>query len=116
MSQAVVQALVLEAPHCLVVRERPLPEVGDDAALVRVAACGHRLREVPQRPLLPGQISREPGAATVLGQRCRRLTAGKQPESAHSSDITATNDVLQKGERGGVFRRPRAPGASTPQF
>src|SRR5271156_5736525 len=37
---AVAQALVLEAPRRLVVRELPLPNVGDDDALVRVAACG----------------------------------------------------------------------------
>lgn len=37
---AVAQALVLEAPRRLVVRELPLPNLGDDDALVRVAACG----------------------------------------------------------------------------
>jgi alcohol dehydrogenase len=37
---AVAQALVLEAPRRLVVRELPLPELRDDDALVRVAACG----------------------------------------------------------------------------
>jgi alcohol dehydrogenase len=40
MSRAVARALVLEAPRRLVVREFPLPPVGDDDALVRVAACG----------------------------------------------------------------------------
>jgi alcohol dehydrogenase len=34
------RALVLEAPRNLVVREFPVPVVGDDDALVRVAACG----------------------------------------------------------------------------
>jgi alcohol dehydrogenase len=37
---AMARALVLEAPRRLVSREFPLPEVGDDDALVRVAACG----------------------------------------------------------------------------
>jgi alcohol dehydrogenase len=37
---AVVRALVLEAPRHLVVREFAVPAVGDDDALVRVAACG----------------------------------------------------------------------------
>ena len=38
--RAVAQALVLEAPRRLVVRELPLPNLGDDDALIRVAACG----------------------------------------------------------------------------
>ena len=37
---ATARALVLEAPRHLVVREFALPAVGDDDALVRVAACG----------------------------------------------------------------------------
>ncbi|HZU48184.1 MAG TPA: zinc-binding dehydrogenase [Mycobacterium sp.] len=37
---AMARALVLEAPRRLVSREFPLPVVGDDDALVRVAACG----------------------------------------------------------------------------
>ena len=37
---AVVRALVLESPRRLVVREFPVPMVGDDDALVRVEACG----------------------------------------------------------------------------
>ena len=37
---AVARALVLEAPHHLVVREFAVPTVGDDDALVRVVACG----------------------------------------------------------------------------
>jgi alcohol dehydrogenase len=37
---AVAQALVLEAPRRLVVRELPLPNLDDDDALVRAAACG----------------------------------------------------------------------------
>ena len=37
---AAARALVLEAPRSLVVREFPIPIVGDDDALVRVTACG----------------------------------------------------------------------------
>jgi alcohol dehydrogenase len=40
MSDGLVRALVLEAPRRLIVREFPLPTVGDDDALVRVQACG----------------------------------------------------------------------------
>ena len=37
---AIARALVLERPRRLVLREIPLPAVGDDDALVRVEACG----------------------------------------------------------------------------
>jgi alcohol dehydrogenase len=37
---ALARALVLEAPRRLAVREFPIPVVGEDDALVRVAACG----------------------------------------------------------------------------
>src|SRR5215469_15953926 len=37
---AVARALVLEAPRHLVVREFAVPVIGDEDALVRVAACG----------------------------------------------------------------------------
>ena len=37
---ASARALVLEAPRRLSVRKMPVPEIGDDDALVRVAACG----------------------------------------------------------------------------
>jgi len=40
LDDAVARALVLEAPRRLVMREFQLPAVGDDDALVRVAACG----------------------------------------------------------------------------
>src|SRR3546814_3144240 len=33
-------AMVLAAPHTLEPRELPLPEIGDDDALLRVEACG----------------------------------------------------------------------------
>src|SRR5215470_4653753 len=34
------RALVLEAPRALVARELPVPEVGDDDAVLRIEACG----------------------------------------------------------------------------
>ncbi|MEB3981985.1 zinc-binding dehydrogenase [Mycobacterium sp. 663a-19] len=37
---ATARALVLEAPRQLVIRELPVPAIGDDDAVVRVAACG----------------------------------------------------------------------------
>jgi alcohol dehydrogenase len=37
---AVARALVLQAPRSLVVREFPVPAIGEDDALVRVEACG----------------------------------------------------------------------------
>lgn len=37
---ALARALVLEAPRRLSVRTMPVPEIGDDDALVRVGACG----------------------------------------------------------------------------
>lgn len=40
MSQAVARALVLEAPRRLAIRQLAFPRLGDDDALVRVAACG----------------------------------------------------------------------------
>ncbi|MGH3966930.1 MAG: zinc-dependent alcohol dehydrogenase [Mycobacterium sp.] len=40
MATASARALVLEAPRRLAVRKFPLPRIGDDDALVRVAACG----------------------------------------------------------------------------
>jgi alcohol dehydrogenase len=37
---ASARALVLERPHRLMLRELPLPDIGDEDALVRVQACG----------------------------------------------------------------------------
>ena len=36
----IATAMVLAAPHTLQARELPLPEIGDDDALLRVEACG----------------------------------------------------------------------------
>src|SRR5919108_5711832 len=40
MGERTARALVLERPRVLVSRELPVPEIGDDDALVRVQACG----------------------------------------------------------------------------
>ncbi|MBV8162195.1 MAG: zinc-binding dehydrogenase [Acidimicrobiia bacterium] len=40
MTRSAARALVLEAPRALVERQLPLPDVGDDDALLRVEACG----------------------------------------------------------------------------
>ncbi len=65
--------------------------------------------------LLHGQIPHKPGVATVLGQRCRLLSTGKQPEPAHSNNVTSTTDNSSKGERRRFLPRLK-PGVSTPQI
>jgi hypothetical protein len=64
--------------------------------------------------LLHGQVPHEPGMATVLGQHCGLLRAGKQPEPAHGKNVTATTDNLPKGQK--WRSRPRLkPGIPAPQ-
>jgi hypothetical protein len=46
--------------------------------------------------LLHGKIPHKPGMATVFGQRCRLLRAGKQPKPAHIKNLGATTDNLSK--------------------
>lgn len=46
--------------------------------------------------------------ATVFGQRCCLVAAGKQPEPAYRSNITATTDTSRK-EKSGVYP-PAEPG------
>jgi hypothetical protein len=70
---------------------------------------------LPVLLLLHGQIPHKPGVATVLGQRCRLLRTGKQPEPAHSNNVTATTDNLSKGEKRRFLPRLK-PGVSTPQI
>src|SRR3546814_18694257 len=59
-------AMVLAAPHTLEPRELPLPEIGDDDALLRVAACGlcGTDQEQYSGPLHPGHPF-IPGPAAV---------------------------------------------------
>jgi hypothetical protein len=54
---------------------------------------------LPVLLLLHGQIPHKPGVATVFGQCCRLLRAGKQPKPAHINNIGRTTDNLSKGGR-----------------
>jgi alcohol dehydrogenase len=59
-------ALVLESARTLVRREVPLPEIGDDDALLRVEACGLCGTDHEQfTALLPGPMPFVPGHETV---------------------------------------------------
>ncbi len=51
---------------------------------------------LPVLVLLHGQIPHKPGVPTMLGQHCRLLEVRKQPESAHSNNVSATTDNLPK--------------------
>jgi hypothetical protein len=53
--------------------------------------------------------------ATVFGQRCRLLRAGKQPKLAHIHKLVPTTDNLSKGGRRRFLPRLK-PWASTPQI
>jgi hypothetical protein len=70
---------------------------------------------LPVLLLLHGQIPHKPGVATVPGQRSRLLEGGKQPEPAHSSNITATTDNPPKGEKRRLLPCLE-PSVSTPQI
>jgi alcohol dehydrogenase len=60
------RALVLEAPRRLAVRELPIPDIGDDDGLVRVAACGLRGTDHEQYTgELAGGFAFVPGHETV---------------------------------------------------
>jgi alcohol dehydrogenase len=65
--RAVAQALVLEAPRRLVVRELALPNFGDDDALVRVAAGRCPFASLPRRCV--GLDDAEDLLATRAGER-----------------------------------------------
>jgi len=61
-----VRALVLEAPRQLVPRELPLPEIGDDDALLRIEACGLCGTDHEQYSgLLPAGFAFVPGHESV---------------------------------------------------
>jgi hypothetical protein len=70
---------------------------------------------LPVPLLLDRQIPHKPGMATVFGQHCRLLRAGKQPKPAHSNNLGKTTDNLSKGGRRRFLPRPK-PGVSTPQM
>ncbi|MDT5260045.1 MAG: hypothetical protein QOD10_5125 [Mycobacterium sp.] len=57
---------------------------------------------LPVLLLLDGQVPHEPGMATVFGQRCRLLRAGKQPKPAHIKNVGGTTDSLSTKGGGGV--------------
>jgi hypothetical protein len=50
--------------------------------------------------LLHRKIPHKPGMATVFGQRCGLLNAGKQPKPAHINKLGTTTDNLSKGGGG----------------
>jgi alcohol dehydrogenase len=90
--RAVAQALVPEAPRRLVVRELPLPNLGDDDALVRVACglCGTDHKQYTGE--LAGGFAFVPGHETVgtidaigprAAQRWVRAAATGWPSAAH---------------------------------
>ncbi len=69
---------------------------------------------LPVLLLLDGQIPHKPGMATVLGQDCRLLRAGKQPKPAHINNLGSTTDNPSKGRKRRLLPWPK-PEASTPQ-
>ena len=70
---------------------------------------------LPVLLLLHGKIPHKPGVATVFGQRCGLLRAGKQPKPAHINNISKTTDNLSKGGRRRFLPRLK-PRVSTPQI
>jgi hypothetical protein len=81
---------------------------------LRVVA-GRLAARLPVLLLLHGQIPHKPGVATMFGQYCGLLRAGKQPKPAHISNIGATTDNLSKGGRRRFLPRLK-PGVFTPQI
>jgi hypothetical protein len=74
-------------------------------------------RSAPRLPVLllfHGQIPHKPGVATVFGQCCRLLNAGKQPKPAHINNLGTTADNLPKG--GKRVSAPAKAGGSMPQI
>jgi threonine dehydrogenase-like Zn-dependent dehydrogenase len=83
----VARALVLEEPRRLVVREFPLPAVGDDDALVRVEACG-----------LCG-TDHEQYTGAVLGPGIRGLCAAAAAKEAGAGFVMVTGLGWRDAER-----------------
>ncbi|OBA77726.1 alcohol dehydrogenase [Mycobacterium sp. 1164966.3] len=82
------RALVLEAPRHLVVRDFPLPEVGDDDAVVRVAACGLCGTDHEQ---YTGQLSG--GFAFVPGHETVGTIVAVGPQAAQRWGVTEGDRV-----------------------
>ena len=70
---------------------------------------------LPMPLLLYGKIPHKPGMATVFGQCCRLLRAGKQPKPAHINNVSRTTDNRSKGGKRRFLPRLK-PWVSTPQI
>jgi hypothetical protein len=68
-----------------------------DTLLVITGRVATRL---PVLLLLYGKIPHKPSMATVFGQHCDLVNAGKQPKPAHSCNLGTTTDNLSKGGSG----------------
>jgi len=80
-----------------------------------LVVAGRLAARLPVLLLLHGQIPHKPGVATVFGQCCRLLRAGKQPKPAHIDNIGMITDNLSKGGKRRFLPRLK-PGVSTPQI
>jgi threonine dehydrogenase-like Zn-dependent dehydrogenase len=98
--RAVAQALVLEAPRRLVVRELPLPNLGDDDALVRVAACGLCGTDHEQ---YTGELAG--GFAFVPGHETVGTIDAIGPQAAQRWGVAAGDRVAVGGTSNAVKRR-----------
>lgn len=85
---AVARALVLDRPRHLVVREFPVPLLGDDDALVRVAACGLCGTDHEQ---YTGELAG--GFAFVPGHETVGTIAAIGPRAAQRWGVTAGDRV-----------------------
>jgi alcohol dehydrogenase len=123
------KALVLEAPRRLVARELPIPEVGDDDAVLRVEACGlcgtdHELYtgDLPWPPgFVPGHET--VGVVEAIGDRAAerwgvepgdRVTVAPRPacracEPCRRGELAACTGYTGK-EAYGLIPVDRAPG------
>ncbi|QUR67730.1 zinc-dependent alcohol dehydrogenase [Mycobacterium spongiae] len=81
---AVARALVLEAPRRLVAHKMPVPEVADDAGLVRVIACGLCGTDHEQ---YTGELSG--GFAFVPGHETVGVLEAVGPRAAERWDVSA---------------------------
>ncbi|MGZ4798185.1 MAG: zinc-dependent alcohol dehydrogenase [Acidimicrobiia bacterium] len=121
-------AMVLEGPRRLVARELPLPEIGDDDALLRVEACGLCGTDHEQytgalptgAPCVPGHESVGiierigPGAATRWGVSAGDRVAVEVFQSCRACDECATGEYRRCRRHGigdmygfiGVGREP----------
>jgi hypothetical protein len=80
-----------------------------------LVVAGRAAARLPMLLPLDSQIPHKPCVTTVLGQRYRLLTGGKQPKPAHINNIGATTDNLSKGGRRPFLPRLK-PRVSTPQI